>query len=244
MPQSRWNVIIGFVSLFVLTGFADQPVKHDRSYYETRGDIVWEVPTAEKRIALTFDDGPNPQTTPQVLDLLKQYGAKATFFVVGFRLDKYPDVVKREVAEGHEVANHTKNHVYFKGTVSKQRIAAEIGNMQQKIQAVTQQNCPWFRPPGGYYNDEVVRVAKQYGYTVVLWSWHQDTKDWSVPGVDKIVDKVLGNARNGDIVLLHDHVGGSTQTVEALAIILPELQKRGFRVVTVSELMEYRQAKK
>ncbi|OXM16847.1 polysaccharide deacetylase [Paenibacillus herberti] len=229
-----------FACFFIMSGFAGGPNKHDRSYYEARGDVVWEVPMDEKWIALTFDDGPNPKTTPQILDLLKQYKAKSTFFVIGYRLDKYPEIAAREAAEGHEVANHTDTHVYFKSGISEKTIVTELDNVQKKIKAITGQSCPWFRPPGGYYNDTVIRMAKQKGYTVVLWSWHQDTKDWSSPGTGRIVNKVLNNARNGDIVLLHDHVHGSTQTVEALKLILPELKKRGYRMVTVSELMAHK----
>ncbi len=223
----------------LLTAFSS-PQKHDRRYYESRGEVVWDVPMSEKLIAFTFDDGPNPETTPQVLELLKQYEAKATFFVIGYRIDKYPDIVRREIAEGHEVANHTDNHIYFTRNVSEKTIAQEIGNVQQKLKQVTGQACPWFRPPGGFYNDKVIRIAKQYGYKVILWSWHQDSKDWKSPGVNHIANKVLKNARNGDIVLLHDHVEGSSQTVEALKIILPELIERGFRIVTVSELMAHK----
>ncbi|MCM3747195.1 polysaccharide deacetylase family protein [Paenibacillus pasadenensis] len=222
-----------------MSGFAGSPAKHGRSYYEARGDVVWEVPMDEKWIALTFDDGPSPKATPQILDLLKQYKAKATFFVIGYRLDKYPEIAAREAAEGHEVANHTDSHVYFRGGISEKTIAAEMDNVQKKIKAITKHSSPWFRPPGGYYNDTVIRIAKQHGYTIVLWSWHQDTKDWNSPGTGKIVNKVLKNARNGDIVLLHDYVSGSNQTIEALKIILPELKKRGYRMVTISELMAH-----
>nr|WP_245583030.1 polysaccharide deacetylase family protein [Paenibacillus daejeonensis] len=193
----------------------------------------------EKLIALTFDDGPNPIATPLILELLKTYHAKGTFFVVGYRLDKYPDLVKREIRESHEVANHTNLHTYFKKNTSKQAVRAEIQSLSSKFEDHNIQESPWFRPPGGYYNDIVVQVAKELGYHVVLWSWHQDTKDWSKPGVDKIIAKVLDNARNGDIVLMHDHVGGSMQTVEALKKILPELQRRGFKMVTVSELVSH-----
>lgn len=227
------------IGLLLLAGFSN-PVKHDRQYYEARGEVVWEVPMDEKMIALTFDDGPNPDTTPQVLDLLNQYDAKATFFTIGFRLDKYPDIIKREIAEGHEVGNHTEHHMYFKANIRPATMEKEIRTLQAKLKDRTGTDCPWFRPPGGYYNDTVIQTAKKLGYTVVLWSWHQDTKDWSKPGVDKIVNKVLNNARNGDIVLLHDHVGGSMQTVQALKTILPELTKRGYRLVTVSELMKHR----
>ncbi|MUT68732.1 polysaccharide deacetylase family protein [Paenibacillus sp. NEAU-GSW1] len=196
----------------------------------------------DKWIALTFDDGPSKET-PQILDLLKQYEAKATFFVLGKRIDSFADVVKREVAEGHEVANHTFDHTFFYSNVSWGTISNEIVKTKNKIEAITGQSSPWFRPPGGIINDAVVEIAKKNGYTVILWSWHQDTNDWKAPGVNAIVKKVLNNARNGDIVLLHDNVQGSTQTVQALKIILPELQKRGFRIVTVSELMANKVAK-
>ncbi|MFD0710918.1 polysaccharide deacetylase family protein [Paenibacillus sp. GCM10027626] len=233
------------ICLIATTGFSSIPAKHGRAYYESRGEVIWDVPTDEKVIALTFDDGPNPKTTPKILDLLKKYDAKATFFVIGFRMDRFPDIVKREVAEGHEIANHTNDHVYFKRSVGQDTIDEQLRIANRKIKELAGQTSPWFRPPGGFYNDKVISAAKRHGQTVVLWSWNQDTRDWSSPGVRKIVDKVLRNAQNGNIVLLHDHVSGSrTQTVKALEIILPELKKRGYRMVTVSELMKYRRPAK
>ncbi|WP_213581874.1 polysaccharide deacetylase family protein [Paenibacillus sp. J2TS4] len=210
-----------------------------RDYYEARGEIVWEVKTEEKVIALTFDDGPNPVQTAQILDLLKQYDARATFFVVGRRMEKFPDLARREVAEGHELANHTYSHRYFKKSTPIDQIRQEIVKNQQLITSITGQKPHLFRPPGGFYNDNVVKASRDAGYLTVLWSWHQDTKDWSSPGVNKIVRKVLDNARNGDIVLFHDHVERNPQTVEALKQILPELKQRGFRFVTVSELLNF-----
>ncbi|WP_317890228.1 polysaccharide deacetylase family protein [Paenibacillus sabuli] len=198
------------------------------------------MPTDEKLIALTFDDGPNARTTPQILDLLQQYEATATFFVVGNRIDRYAELIKREAAEGHEVANHTYNHTFFTGQISADKLAREIESTKSKIEEVAGQSCDWFRPPGGIFNEAVLKAARRSGYTIVLWSWHQDTKDWRSPGIYAIANRVLKHARNGDIVLMHDHVHGSTQTVEALKIILPELKKRGFRLVTVTELMKYR----
>lgn len=212
-------------------------MKHDRNYYELRGDAVWEVPTDEKLIALTFDDGPHGKSTPMILDLLKEYDAKATFFVVGNRIEPYSRIVMRQASEGHEVANHTYSHVFFSHNVSSEAIHKEIARTKEEIGEITGTSCPWFRPPGGYLNDEVVQAAKNNGYTVILWSWHQDTKDWRSPGVESIADRVLNNARNGDIVLMHDNVKGSNQTYHALKRILPELRERGFRFVTVSELI-------
>ncbi|RUS47212.1 polysaccharide deacetylase family protein [Cohnella sp. AR92] len=193
----------------------------------------------EKLIALTFDDGPDPRTTDKILDLLSKYDAKATFFVVGRRAERFPDIVRREALEGHEIANHTYTHMYFNGRNRQQDIASEMDRAGSKLSEISGQRCRWFRPPGGFYNETVIRMAKERGYTVILWSWHQDTRDWISPGVGQIVRKVLNNARNGDIVLLHDHVAGSTQTVQALEQILPELTRRGYRMVTVSELMRH-----
>ncbi|WP_409347071.1 polysaccharide deacetylase family protein [Paenibacillus sp. MBLB4367] len=217
-----------------------QGPENGRSYYESRGEIVWEVPGADKRIALTFDDGPDAEQTPKILDILKRYDAKATFFVVGKRVDRFPDIVRRELAEGHELANHTYSHPYFQGKVSAERLQKEIKTTQDAIWKATGATPRLFRPPGGYYSQSMVNATKELGYLIVLWSWHQDTVDWNRPGVGKIVNKVLNNARSGDIVLFHDFVEGRTQTVEALERIMPELQKRGYTFVTVSELLEYR----
>nr|WP_235782028.1 polysaccharide deacetylase family protein [Paenibacillus senegalensis] len=230
------------------TGTMKQPVSQyqeskDRSYYEARGEIIWEVPTEQKVIALTFDDGPNPQTTGEILDLLNQYGAKATFFVVGYRAEMYPEIILREAKEGHELANHTYSHPYFKKTTPPSVIEAEIKRTDEILRKITGDRPALFRPPGGFYNESLVSESKKSGYLTVLWSWHQDTNDWKSPGVKRIVNKVVNNAQNGDIVLFHDHVNGSRQTVEALKEILPILHERGFRFVTVSELLTFQHSR-
>ncbi|MFF2482774.1 polysaccharide deacetylase family protein [Paenibacillus sp. NPDC058071] len=238
--MKRWLTGVAACSLLIagLCGFSDAPEKRDRYFYEKRGEIVWEVPTSsDKKIALTFDDGPYPETTEPILDLLKEYDAKATFFVLGNRVRKYPELIRREVEEGHEVANHTFSHTYFKGNTNPGTIEDEIVRTEQLLIELTGKKPSLFRPPGGFYNEQTVNIAKNLGYKTILWSWHQDTNDWRKPGVNSIVRKVLNNARNGDIVLLHDYTPSSTQTVAALKTILPELQKQGFQIVTVSELM-------
>lgn len=111
---------------------------------------------------------------------------------------------------------------------------------QQAVLETTGSKPVLFRPPGGYYNEAIVELTKDNDLKMILWSWHQDTKDWATPGVYKIVRKVLNNARNGDIILMHDYVHNSTQTIEALKVILPELQSRGYRFVTVSELLTHK----
>lgn len=237
------TVIAACLVATVASSAYSEPSKKGREYYEARGEIVWEVPTEEKLIALTFDDGPDPIDTVSILELLKQYEAKATFFVVGQRVDKYPAIAQRETAEGHEIANHTYSHKYMNNKkLPDSRIEEEIMKTERSIVQATGQKPRLFRPPGGYYNEQVVHASKKTGYKVILWSWHQDTEDWNTPGVKKIVNKVLNNARNGDIVLFHDYVEGKSQTIEALKQILPELKNRGFRFVTVSELMTHRKA--
>ncbi|MEC0248341.1 polysaccharide deacetylase family protein [Paenibacillus chitinolyticus] len=212
----------------------------DRDYYEQRGEIVWEVPSAGKVIALTFDDGPDPVQTVQILDELKKYGAKATFFVVGKRAERFPALIKREAAEGHEIGNHTYSHPFLTNNRSTESIRSEIAATQKVIKSINGTAPVLFRPPGGYYHERLVHVSLSEGCLPILWSWHQDTEDWKAPGVNRIVNKVLNNAREGDIVLFHDHVQGSSNTVDAIRKILPELSKRGYHFVTVSELLKLR----
>jgi len=240
VPMVKKILLILCCLSFTLSGelWAAAP-KKGRFYYEKRGEVVWEVPTDEKVIALTFDDGPDPEDTPQILELLKQYEAKATFFIVGKKAEAYPELVTREGAEGHELANHTYHHMYFNRSFSEQKITDEISRAEQIIHKLSGQKPRLFRPPGGFYNESLVRSAKKAGYMVVMWSWHINTRDWDRPGVGKIADTVLNNAKNGDIVLLHDWVEGKSQTVEALKQILPELKNRGYRFVTISELLTY-----
>ncbi|MCG7382690.1 polysaccharide deacetylase family protein [Paenibacillus sp. ACRRY] len=231
---------IGLFTLILMLGTSSayaKPVQKNRQYYEERGEIVWEVPTHDKLIALTFDDGPDPVQTSQILALLKQYQAKGTFFVLGKWAEKYPELVMQEQQEGHEVANHTYAHTYAVKSTAKDKFTQDMVAAEQSITAAGVPRPLLFRPPGGFYNDMVIDVAKQKGYTIVLWSWHQDTRDWASPGVAAITNKVLKNARNGDIVLFHDKVEGRSQTVAALKVILPKLQQEGYRFVTVSELL-------
>jgi polysaccharide deacetylase family sporulation protein PdaB len=218
------------------------PIKKNRFYYEKRGEIVWEVPMDEKIIALTFDDGPDPMDTPYILDLLKQYNVKATFFVVGKKVEMYPELAKREVIEGHELANHTYNHLYLNKNMTEQRIHNEIMKAEETIFKITGKKPTLFRPPGGFYSENVIRVVKKANYQMIMWSWHQDARDWDRPGVNKIVNSILQKTQKGDIVLLHDYVEGETQTIEALKQILPQLKARGFSFVTVSELLAYRKS--
>lgn len=243
------QLIISWIAACLLWTYAApalaqiQQIPKDRTYFETRGEIIWEVPTDKKVIALTFDDGPDPIETVEIMELLQQYNAKATFFVLGHRVDRYPEVVKAQAAAGHEIANHTYHHIYFNGRPSPDLIRKEVAQTADAIFNAAGIRPRLFRPPGGYYNETMVNTIKATGHQIILWSWHQDTEDWKIPPVSKIVKKVLNNARNGDIVLFHDHVEGKSNTVKALKRILPELQRQGYEFITVSELISLKQTR-
>ncbi len=162
---------------------------------------------------------------------------------MGSRVNSFPEVARLLASEQHELANHTYTHPDMR-RISPEKLAQEVAKTQETIYEVTGTKPLLFRPPGGYYSESIVNIAKRAGALVIMWSWHQDTRDWSDPGVKKIVNKVLKNARNGDIVLFHDYGGNRKQTVQALKEILPELQNRGYQFVTVSELMNHYGTKK
>ncbi|MFC7394574.1 polysaccharide deacetylase family protein [Scopulibacillus cellulosilyticus] len=208
----------------------------NRNYYELKGDIVWEVPTNEKVAAITFDDGPHPVYTPEILDILKKYHAKATFFLIGNRIEKYPYLVKREVKEGHELGNHTYTHVSLR-QISYLKFLDEANRTEHLIEAYQRPQLKLFRPPGGGLNSDIIDIAKIENFEIILWSWDQDPRDWATPGVDRIANHILTHIRNGSIILLHDSGGNRSQTVKALDKILPKLQHEGYHFITVTELL-------
>lgn len=201
-------------------------------------NIVRNGDENQKIIALTFDDGPHPRFTPQILDLLKEYDAKGTFFVLGKHVKLYPEVVERIKSEGHEVGNHTFTHI----DVSKSsywKIKKEFEDTQNVIYNVTGSKPNIFRPPFGFINNAALHIVQESGSRIILWSPNQDPNDWRSPGEDYIVKHVLSNIGNGNIILLHDYIPEKdSHTVKALKRILPELTKEGYRFVTINELIE------
>ncbi|MEK3953483.1 polysaccharide deacetylase family protein [Psychrobacillus sp. FSL K6-1464] len=207
----------------------------DRYHYENTGEIVWEINTKEKVVALTFDDGPHPKYTAKILEILEKHNAKATFFVVGELAEKNPDLILRQYNEGHEIANHTYTH-HPKTTLSK--LELELKQTDDLIFSITGYRPELFRPVEGQYTDQMIQSVVKKGYQVVMWSWHQDTEDWKSPGVHRIEKKVLNNVEPGNIILFHDGGGNRSQTVKALEKIIEELKKQDYVFVTVSELIK------
>ncbi len=200
-------------------------------------EIIERVSINKKAISLTFDDGPHPVFTPMILKLLKENNSKATFFVLGKNAEIYPEIIRQINDDGHQIGNHTYSHFDLTKVPTK-TIRKEFEKAQKIIFEITGKKPRVFRPPYGYYNDEVIKVSRENGYKTILWSPKQDPWDWNHPGVEKITNKVLSNAKRGDIVLLHDRVEGKSETYEALKIIIPNLKKQGYELVTVSELLK------
>ena len=199
---------------------------------------IRKVPTSQKVVALTFDDGPLGTSTPTILTILKEKNVKATFFVAGERVKQFPALVKQEIAEGHEVGNHTYSHPRLT-TLSKNKIEEELSKTEKVILEVAPQPT-LFRPPEGAYNDTVLQLARDKGYLIILWSI--DTNDWRSPPVGDIVNTVLKDIKPGSIILLHDGKYPSP-TPEALGFIIDSLTSLGYEFVTVSELLQYYETK-
>lgn len=191
----------------------------------------------EKRIALTFDDVPDPRYTGIVLDVLKEHQVKATFFVVGNRAKKHPDLLRRMVEEGHAIGNHSYNHAQF----SKLRLPEFIKQIERTnniLEAITGVRPTLIRPPYGDINEEQLQWARKHGYKVV--NWNVDSLDWKGLGKDEVKQNVLGAVGPGAIVLQHAGGGAGTDlsgTIEALPEIITELRQQGYSFATVPDML-------
>ncbi|MEH2390651.1 MAG: polysaccharide deacetylase family protein [Nostoc sp.] len=188
----------------------------------------------QKVIALTFDDGPWPESTAQVLDILKQNQIKGTFFLIGQNVKNNPGLVKREIAEGHVIGNHTWHHWYQ--FFNPQAAAYEINHTADLIYQVTGIKTNLFRPPGGIMHNGVAAYARNSKYAIILWS--SDSVDYSRPAVPKLINNVFRKAKPGGIVLMHDGGGNRSKTVQALPEIIANFRKQGYSFVTIPELLE------
>ncbi len=201
---------------------------------EDLADVWFGGETDDKRIALTFDDGPHYRHTAEILDILAEYDIPATFFIVGSLAERQPELVLRELDEGHEVASHTWSHPHIKN-VTEDSLAKELTATEDFLQELANYRPALFRPPEGACGDPVRRVAAKLGYDVVLWT--VDTRDWAHTPADQIAQNVMQNTREGSIILCHDFVAGDSPTIAALKVFIPVLLADGFEFVTVSELI-------
>lgn len=195
-------------------------------------------PAGSRRVALTFDDGPEPGVTPAVLDVLKANGVRATFFVVGRKLEQQPALGRRMVAEGHVVANHSWQHAYWQNFRHAPWQSRELARGEHAIESVTgRPSSKLYRPPVGLKIGELGRaVAERGDLTLVAWSLH--SRDSFDPDPERIARRVLSRVRDGDIILLHDGYGArEDRCPRSVALILAGLREKGLACVTVPELL-------
>ncbi|PEA53678.1 polysaccharide deacetylase [Bacillus pseudomycoides] len=191
-------------------------------------------PYNKAEVALTFDDGPDPIYTPQVLNKLKKLSVKATFFLLGENAERYPEVVKRIVNEGHIVGNHTYNHPNLNKIDDKQ-YHEQILKTEKILQKLTGYSPKFFRPPYGIINENQMKWATEQNFMIIQWS--VDTLDWKGLNAQQITNKVLGNTFPGSILLQHTAPGGNLQgSVDALDQFIPNLTSNGARFVTLPNM--------
>ncbi|MEJ2861937.1 polysaccharide deacetylase family protein [Actinomycetospora flava] len=192
---------------------------------------VTDSSVEQPSVALTFDDGPTPQYTPQVLDLLAQYGVKATFCTIGNQAVAYPDLMRRILAEGHRLCDHTMTHDATVGQNNRDLIARQLSTSKRTIAEVVSPpaTMDYFRAPEGAWTPALDEVAAETGMRPLGWS--VDTLDWTQPGTAAIVNSVQQGMHPGAIVLFHDGGGPRDQTVEAVRQLLPWMQDQGYRFV-------------
>lgn len=189
-------------------------------------------------VALTFDDGPEPGSTPAIVATLRQFGVKATFFCVGLHIHWFPNLVRQEYADGNLVEDHTWTHADLQ-RLKPDEIAEQLTSTANEIEQVTGAWPTLFRPPYGLFNWSIFAQARRMSFSSILWN--VAPVDWLAPGKDVIVARVLRATHNGSIILLHDGSPDDrldrSQTVAALPAIITGLRQRGFRFVTIEQMI-------
>ena len=196
-------------------------------------EVLYAVATQQPLVALTIDDGPDPATTAQILDALQRHGARATFFVITAHLPGNEGVARRMVEEGHEIGNHM--------TADRPSIRLALPDFERDLLQAHETlsefaEVRWFRPGSGWYNGAMLAVAHKHGYRCALGSVYP--YDAWFPSSQFAAGYVLSRIRPGSVIVLHDRGGRGRRTASALERILPELNRRGLRVVTLSELVD------
>jgi peptidoglycan-N-acetylglucosamine deacetylase len=186
----------------------------------------------KKCVALTFDDGPNDVWTPQYQEVLHKYGARATFFVLCQAVRHFAPIVRRHVELGNEVGIHSWRHDDFR-KLSAAQIRSDLTRCMAVMRAVGVDEVRWFRPPYGEHTRTSDSISASLGLRIALWD--VDTNDWRLPGSDKIIARALKGLRGGVVILMHDGPRKRAQTLAALKVIVPAIQKRGYQLVTLSE---------
>ncbi|MCO5970560.1 polysaccharide deacetylase family protein [Actinoallomurus soli] len=189
-------------------------------------DILPDAPP--NAIALTIDDGPHPEWTPKMLDVLAEHDVKATFSLIGIQVKQYPKLAQRIVQAGHQLCNHTMNHPLWIAEMSSHKVDKEITEAHERIADATGVAPRFFRSPGGAWSRAIFASAARHGMVPI--DWDIDPRDWARPGTAHIRRSMLA-AKGGDILLCHDGGGDRSETIKALRKVLPKLQARGLSFI-------------
>ncbi len=185
----------------------------------------------EKHVAITFDDGPNPVITPQILELLNQYNAKATFFCIGKQIEKHPEVIRNIVSQKHTIGNHTYSHARFFDFFGKQKVIAELDKTNNLVSSITGKTMNLFRPPYGVTNPAITKAVKQTKHHVI--GWNIRSLDTIKNSEQKILDRITKSISPGSVILLHDT---KEITVRVLEQLLLFLKQNGYQSITIDAL--------
>nr|WP_245301296.1 polysaccharide deacetylase family protein [Thermoanaerobacterium butyriciformans] len=192
---------------------------------------IYSVDIPDKRVAISFDASWGSDKTERILQILRDKNVRATFFLTGLWVDKYPDLVKKISEEGHDVENHSNTHPHMT-QLSDSEMANEIKACEEKLVKITGQKPYLFRPPYGDYNDRVIETAKSLGYYTIQWD--VDSLDWRGLDTEAIINRVLPNVKKGSIILFHNN---GQFTPEAIPYIIDKLKENGYQIVPISQLI-------
>lgn len=210
---------------------------HAKLGKKTNENVTYLVHTKKKVIALTFDDGPHPVFTSAIIKILQKYQIKATFFMVGKQMEKYPDIVKQVIDAGCEIGNHTYSHPHNIEADTDAQIIRELDTCEQIIENMTGKRAHLFRPPRGLIDGSILTIANEEGYKTILWTVCADHHD--APKPEDMARRVLRRVRPGAIILVHDGMTGMRwRDVPATEEIIRQLQVKGYKFVTISELLK------
>jgi peptidoglycan-N-acetylglucosamine deacetylase len=198
--------------------------------------MINEIPTSQRVVAITFDDGPNPVYTPQVLEIFSEAKGKATFFMIGEQMRNHPEIVKQVADHGHEIGNHTFTHPEL-SQLSIEDCLGEIEETEKLLEGMTGRKPVVFRPPYLDYNQDTVSLLQKKGYPMI-GALNLEAHDWEQPGVEHILGKSREVIKNGSILIFHDGYGDRSQTIEAVRMLVSELTPQDYQLVTVSELLK------
>jgi peptidoglycan/xylan/chitin deacetylase (PgdA/CDA1 family) len=219
------------LGLLLVAGFA-------KTGEERFGDVNWWVKTEKKIVALTIDDGPDPEYTPTVLRIAREKHVKLTFFLVGMEVQRHPELVREEVAQGHEIGNHTWRH-HKLGELTEAEDIADLKRCDAEIARVCGRHTNLFRPAYGIWNGDTFLAAHQLKYRMILWTLTLRPRGAKTP--KEMAGYVLKHIQPGMIILAHDgqprHPVNLKPTMAALPYLIDGLEERGYKLVTVSELL-------